>query len=409
MGNFFRKLDNTAKLFSVEEKENYNMFRLSVILKKQVDFKILKLAVKKALDVYPSYRVKIKSGFFLDYLKFNPKEPIVEKEKQMLNKRIKLKYNNDYLFKVTYFDKRINLDVFHVLTDGIGATNFFKCILYNYFNLKYDLKNNVNNVSVVDKINQDEYLKNVDMNLLCKDEYKKAFIIKDKSNLNNKTYHYVLDLEKLKGICRNFNVSITEYLTAIYIYGLYKSVYDKTSDKDIRIAIPIDLRSHYNTQSLSNFFTCMNIKGNVSNNNNVTLNQIIYQVHKEFKNKLTTDNISCYLNRDVKLGTNIIIQLIPLFAKKLFMKYLGKIVNQASTSTLSNIGSVKFEKQYQKYIENFMTMVNAGKVQKIKCTICSYENKLTVTINSNLTKDNFETAFYNLLKKYIGDVKLEKS
>lgn len=410
MSNLWRRLDNTAKIFSVEEKKSYNTFRLSVVLNEEIDSKILKSAVIKSIDTFPSYKVKIRSGLFWNYLDYNLKEPIVEEENQIPCNSINLRKNNNYLFKVTYFNNKINLDVFHVLTDGIGAALFFKSILYNYLDKKYDLKSTNKEIEKDIVITQDEYLKNVEKNYKYKKEYKKAFLIKDKSNSSiNKTYHYILDLEKVKSISKMYKVSITEYLTAHYIYALYRTIYNKSSDKDIVIAIPIDLRNHYQTQTFSNFFTCMNINGNVVNNENVSFNQILNQVHTEFRNKLTLENVKSYLFRDVKLGTNIVIRLIPLVVKKIFMKYFGKLVNQSATSTLSNIGLIKIDEQYKEYIDNIMVMVNAGKVQKIKCTICSYENKLTVTINSNLVSNDFENEFYRLLEKYIGKVRLESN
>ena len=41
--------------------------------------------------------------------------------------------NNDYLFKVTYFDKKINVDMCHMLTDGMGGTIFIKSIIYAHY------------------------------------------------------------------------------------------------------------------------------------------------------------------------------------------------------------------------------------------------------------------------------------
>ena len=44
--------------------------------------------------------------------------------------------NNDYLFRLSYYKKRINLEVFHALTDGNGALTFLKEITYQYLRLK---------------------------------------------------------------------------------------------------------------------------------------------------------------------------------------------------------------------------------------------------------------------------------
>ena len=41
------------------------------------------------------------------------------------------------LFEVTYFRKRINLEVYHTLTDGTGALQFLKTLVINYITLKH--------------------------------------------------------------------------------------------------------------------------------------------------------------------------------------------------------------------------------------------------------------------------------
>lgn len=59
-----RSLDNTAKIFSVEEKKNTNTFRLTAFMTEKIDPKYLKEAVLESLINYPAYRVQLKSGFF---------------------------------------------------------------------------------------------------------------------------------------------------------------------------------------------------------------------------------------------------------------------------------------------------------------------------------------------------------
>jgi len=410
MNNIWRKLDNTAKIFSVDEFKNNNTFRLSAVLKTKINPQILKKAIIKTLKVYPSYKVRRKSGLFWDYLETNPKEPIIEKENELPCKTINYRKNNEYLFKITYFNKKINLEIFHALTDGIGGTILLKELLYNYLNIKYKLNYHHNDIIKIKNTNQDENLKNVNKKITYKEKNKKAYLIKEKSNLlKNKTYHYILNLNKTKTICKNNKVSISEYLTAIYIYAIYKTIYNKKSKKDIVVTIPIDLRSQYNIDSFSNFFTFMNVNSNVINKKKITFKTILNQVHKEFKTKLTKENIKSYLSRDVKLGTNLAIRLTPLTIKKNFMKYFGKTVNQKTTTTLSNIGPIKIEEKYQKYIENIMILVSTGNIQKVKCTICSYQNNLTVTINSNLISNKLEKEFYHLLIKHLGKVKLNSN
>lgn len=40
------------------------------------------------------------------------------------------------MFRVTYYKNRINLEVFHVLTDGMGGINFYE-LTYQYLRLAH--------------------------------------------------------------------------------------------------------------------------------------------------------------------------------------------------------------------------------------------------------------------------------
>ena len=48
----YRKLDNTAKVFSLDDKKNMNTFRYSIILKEFVDKKVLEQALDNVLENY---------------------------------------------------------------------------------------------------------------------------------------------------------------------------------------------------------------------------------------------------------------------------------------------------------------------------------------------------------------------
>ena len=122
----WRKLDNTAKIFSLDDKRNTSIFRMSALLTEEIDKNILKTAVIKSLEEYPSYKVKIGSGLFWNYLEYNDKDFLIEEENQTPCEHFDFEKNNDYLFKVTYFKNKINLEIFHVLTDSTGGNNYYK-------------------------------------------------------------------------------------------------------------------------------------------------------------------------------------------------------------------------------------------------------------------------------------------
>ena len=67
--NTWRKLDNSAKIFPLQESNKYStVFRYSVVLKEDVDKKILEKAVDNALNRYKEFKVKLKRGIFFFFL-----------------------------------------------------------------------------------------------------------------------------------------------------------------------------------------------------------------------------------------------------------------------------------------------------------------------------------------------------
>ena len=133
-----RKLDDQATIYSLSRNgKDTSIFRLSVTLKEKVEPTLLTKAVNLALKKYKDYKVKMKAGFFEYYFDENEKNPVVTKAKSKWFKKLHVPENNEYLFQVTYETKKINIEIFHPLTDGNGGTMFFKEIISRYLELRH--------------------------------------------------------------------------------------------------------------------------------------------------------------------------------------------------------------------------------------------------------------------------------
>ena len=143
---------------------------------------ILEEAVKQALEKYRSFKVRMKSGFFWYYLEHNTKCPKVEEEQDYPCKYIDSRHNNNYLFKVTYFENKINIDIFHSLTDGNSGTIFFKEIVYTYLELMYPeiLHEEERRIKKLEYDTEDSYMKNYDKKAKSNASGKKAYILRGK-------------------------------------------------------------------------------------------------------------------------------------------------------------------------------------------------------------------------------------
>lgn len=136
-GAGWRRLDNTAKLLAAVSGEDLsNVFRISFVLKSQVRPELLELAMLDALEEFPMFRVRLRRGFFWSYFETNNREPIIEEENAFPCRFIDPHDSSHYLFRVSYYKKRLNLEMFHALTDGMGAIQFSKWMTERYLELE---------------------------------------------------------------------------------------------------------------------------------------------------------------------------------------------------------------------------------------------------------------------------------
>ena len=428
----WRRLDNSAKIFPISAGKKYStVFRISCLLKEKVNKEILKKAVKEALKRYTSFKVKMKAGFFWYYLEENNKDVIIEEEKDYPCKYIDPKKNNDYLFKITYFENKINIDIFHSLTDGGSGVVFFREIIYLYLELMHPDVFNRNDrlLRKIDYNTEDSYMKNYSKKAKGNVSSKKAYILKGKKIKLGaiSAIHEIIDADKLKEECKKYEATVTQYLTAVLIYSIYKGNYEKLKSKSkrpIKVCIPVNLKKYFPSKTMSNFFSYMTLAYNIENknknlekekeekkeiNNTDIFIKILNFVKNEFKEKLTEEEILKTMSANVKLGNNLFIKSIPLELKKILVRLSYIEIRKYTTITFSNIGRIGIIGKYKDYIEYFLMLIAPEPVEKIKCSGCTFENKMVFTFTSILNDNSIEKEFYNFLKEKNISVQIESN
>lgn len=401
----WRRLDNSAKIFPIASSKKYSsVFRLSAVLKEKINPKTLKAAVKMVLENLPSFKVKLKKGFFWYYFEENNKDIRIEKEKNYPCKYIDPNTNNDYLFKVTYYENKINVDIFHSLTDGNSGVIFLKEIVYTYielahpehFNTKLRIERKLSNNT------EDDYLKNYDKESKPAKGGKKAYILKGRKLpfAAIGVIHVNINIEELKKKAKEKDVTVTQYLTAVIIHAIYNTNYKKhDGKKPIKICIPVDLRKYFKSETINNFFSYITLQANMQEKALQDFDGILEFVRSGFKEKLTKEEISKTMSANVKLGNNIFIKTIPLFLKLIIVKLSYIEIRKYTTTTFSNIGRIGIIGEYQKYIDKFLMLIAPESVEKIKCSSCSFENNLVFTFTSTLQETEIEQEFCKKLKE----------
>lgn len=410
----WHKLDNTAKIFPVIASENLsNVYRLSVTLKKQVDARRLQRALEKVIPWFETFQVRLRRGVFWYYFETNKKIPRIEEEVTYPCRYIDPYSNNQYLFRVTYYGKRINLEVFHAITDGAGAINFLKELTYQYLRMSDpNLCPKQDGPSSECSFNmEDSYLKNY------KKTDAKGYRTKPAIQLKGEmlgpsvvgVIHGYVDITSLKEVCKNKNVSITQYFTAVLIWGIYTEYQNRQpSNKPIQINIPVNLRQYFDSTTTKNFFAVLS-SGLLITKEDYTFEEILLHVTKQFEEQLTKENLERLISYNVSNEKKWLVRSIPLFIKNLGVKYIYRSSVKAFTTTISNLGYIKVLPEYKPYIERFHLIMGVSKKQTLKCGVCSYGKKLIFTFSSVLNETYLQKSFFRKLAEDGIDVIIESN
>lgn len=408
-GKKWYKLDNVGKFYSsIANRQFQNVFRYSVTLTEDVEESILQEALDSTMDVFPNFNVNLKQGIFWYYLNETNKKYIVNKENLPICFKI---YNNsnDFLYRVSYYNKRINFEISHILSDGRGSVEVFKTLINNYIKIKYNLNN-------VDITTCNSYTEKAE-DSFCK--YYKKMKRNNKENSIKRVYYYNgrklknktrylevhLPLSKVLNLAHKNNSTLTTLVVAVLIYS-FKDIMSETDlNKNIKIDIPVDLRQYYKSSSSKNYFGLTSVVYKFKNRED-KLEDIIKSVSDQLKENLAVENLSIRANKMVAFEKNVFCRIAPIFIKKIVLKIIDIFTSRMSTSCISNLGKITFEKEIMPYIKDVNIMTSTTSFQ---FTLCSYNEDLSIGISSKYKYNDAVKNFCNYFSKQDIDVIINAS
>lgn len=410
------KLDNTANLFPVIATENMtNVYRISVTLTEEIDRVLLQEALNRILPQFMVFRMRLRQGFFWYYFEENERPaPIVREEYSNPGAYIDKSRNNQYMFRVTYYKCRINLEVFHALTDGSGGIIFLKELVYQYLRLRYpeELSGEKDKISSGVFLDQeDSYVKNFKKTAKHAKGYKskRALTLLGETLSKGETgiVHGYLPVDQLKVASKKYGVTINQYLVGMFVYAIYREYLKEEQSKvPISCCVPVNLRPYYDSHTMKNFFAMVSADFKPTKEK-YTFEEVLEVVATSLKEQITPENLNNILSYNVSNEKNWILRLVPLVVKNFFMKQVYGASAHATTATVTNIGNIELKEAYQPYVEHFYTILSMSKGQNMKGGICSYNGILTFTFSSVLMDLSIQKRFFQMIAKDGVDVAIE--
>ena len=377
-----------------------SVYRLSFYLDDIIIPELLQIALLFTMKRFPTFRTSIRKGFFWHYIDGIQKRFKVEKEEMIPTSPINVSRIGKQSFKVLYYQNRISVEFFHILTDAYGGITFLATLVSVYLKLKGEkIKYNDLVLNINENVNLEE----------LKDEFTYKKIVSKKGNLLEKKavsldgklsnvrpcqiIHFDLDLNKLKNISHKYNATINELvLTYLFIVMSYST----SKDGFLKIQVPVNMRKFYKSKTLRNFSLYNYIS--IKKSEITDFDKVIKIVKHQSQEKLSKNKLNEVMLASYKLVKSI--RFIPLFIKKPIAKLIfGFIGDKAQTTVLSNLGAVNLPKEISNHIKSADFVLGTAISNKALFTLITVNDVTTLSMSKFTTNTALENNLYNILKE----------
>lgn len=405
------RLDNAAKIFPPTSNErDTKVFRFACELYERVDPVVLQEALDETIEIFPLYKSVLRKGVFWYYFETSSLRPVVEEESLSVCARIYQESRRNLLFRVVYFKNRISLEVYHALSDGTGALWFFKSLLSRYLVSRY--KNTFSEVNLkldyessVSQKMDDSFLKYYTgkrISMAARSE--RAYHIRGTRKEENQMQlvEGTMSVKAVLKAAHEYDTTLTVYLTALFMYSIYKTMSEQGKTHPVVLSVPVNLRNYFESESARNFFGTINI-GYHFGKNSTELSDIIKSVGESFTRELTPDRLRNHMERLAALEHNFFARAVPLSIKDITLQMANYINERGITAAISNVGKITMPSEFTPYIRQFDVFTSARRPQ---ICMCSYGDNLVVSFTSPFTDTDIQKTFFHTLSKKGIDVKI---
>lgn len=418
------RLDNASNIFLAARTDvDTKVFRFSAQFKDAIDPASLQKALIKTYRAYPLFQNVMRRGVFWYYLEHTERLPYIQPETMPPCTAIYHYDKKELLFRVLYNKNRIHLEVFHALTDGTGALWFFEDLLMEYTRLAYpksfgddaevtprqkqDLEDSFNRYFRKKKKKQDT--------VPSRKPFEKAY--KEKEDIEKSLQPYEeqpkqKNIHRVSGtitpdhrpriievqtsakealnIARSHGVSLTLYLTAVFMLSVYETIQEKKDETTVTVSIPVNLRQFYPSFSVRNFFSTTLMAYTFKKGEAVDIKEMCDTLDRQLKKEIQPEAIEKRLKRFIGFEFHPAVRVAFRPIKDLVLKWVNAYTNRKITVAMSNLGRLKLPEEIQPYVlnMNFYTAV-------VRPQFCmnSYGDTLNLLFTSPYVETDIQKSF----------------
>jgi len=403
------RLDNAAIIFPANSStRDSKVFRFFCELKEPVEPRALQAAMDKAVPEFPFFRSVLRKGLFWHYLEDSDLPAAAAPEDMPPCSPMYRSESKSLLFRVSYHNCRINLEVYHALADGTGAMQFLSTLVYHYLIEKHGadfsaplpkLPYHATRSQMWDDSFQKYYKKpSFALPSWTKNAYRLRGERLPEARLSVIEGH--MPLKALLDCCHERGVTLTVLLTAVLIRAIHEGMPLQKQNRPVVITIPVNLRSYFPSETTRNFFTVVNVPYDFSQQED-SLDAVAASVKRTFREELTEEKLHDRLNLLCALEHSVPLRLMPLMLKNPVLRTAGGLARRKVTASFSNVGKAVMPEELGDYIRLFGAFTSPNQLQ---ATSCSFLDNYVITFAGHLCTHDTECAFFRSLVQMGIDV-----
>lgn len=396
------RLDVSAKFYPIiSTKKAQSIFRICAEMDEPVDPVALQRAAEVALNRFPTFRVRLKKGYAWHYLEENPEPFDVLPSSGVILAPFDKKQTRGHLFRLCYVGNMIEMEVFHAVSDGLGALELMKAVVLAYALEKGRTLGDISCVADLGAASAEEEAEDAfyryyrpikfgDINLkglmgeppqllggtLSEDGYKSDFSS--------------LPADELKVAARNMNATLTSFMCGAMAYAVERVTKGK---RPIVMMVPVNLRKMFPSATLRNFVNFVRLVFRPGELH--TLGEYVSAATEQLKAKTTKEEMEKFFATTVRAEKSLLLKLAPLWFKTVMARIFRVFLKSRQTVIFSNMGYVAVPEGCG--VRRLVFNLNVSKNATVNVGALTVGNATTVAFTRAVKERNLEHEFYAAL------------
>ena len=360
-------------------------------MKEPVRYSAIREAVTITSQRFPYFSVSLGSGIFWHFLEFNNQSPRIQLEEEIPCTAFAINRTGELLYRVIIKGNRISVEFIHILTDGGGALEYLKSLLYTYLRLIGSHIGSTGEIILPEiPISEEEFEDGYSryfQKLPPPSKLVKAWHLPFKLNERPRlrVLHAEVKVDELLEVTRKHKVSVTDYFVSVYHFSLQK-IYNSEKEKSkkdkrkvLRIEVPVNMRNKYPSRTMRNFslFVLPELDVRLGT---YTFEEILRSVHDQLQLSTNIKQISRFMSSNVRYEKLFIVRVVPLFIKKMIIAAIYRgLASKRWTGILTNLGMITLPAEMEDMVDYFELIPPPPNPKvKVSCAIVSYKDKLRI-------------------------------